>query len=36
MRVPENSLGRFFGQRGTEMDDAGLRPHRPRIEIKNR
>ncbi len=33
MRVPENSLGRFTGQRGTEMDDAGLRPHRPRIEI---
>ena len=29
MRRPENSLGRFHGERGTEMDDAGLRPYPP-------
>jgi hypothetical protein len=29
MRKPQNSLGRFVGSRGTEMDDANLRPYRP-------
>jgi len=29
MRRPENSIGRFRGSRGTELDDAGLRPYPP-------
>ena len=29
MKKPQNSLGRFIGSRGTEMDDAGLRPYSP-------
>ena len=29
MRKPQNSLGRFIGSRGTEMDDANLHPYRP-------
>jgi len=29
MKDPENSLGKFIGERGTEMDDAGLRPYSP-------
>ena len=29
MKAPENSLGRFQGARGTEMDNAGLRPYPP-------
>ena len=29
MRRPENSLGRFRGSRGTELDNAGLRPYPP-------
>lgn len=29
IRAPQNSLGNFTGSRGTEMDDANLRPYRP-------
>lgn len=33
MRRPENSLGRFVGSRGTEIDNAGLRPKTPLLVV---